>query len=268
MIKKRNKKTKTHLVGVEDLQLIVKLVVISGFLKNHKPLSLLVVSKVGNGKTEIISSFKAKNIVFLTDLSSSGVYNLLKNDKITHLIIADFTKITMKAKQTSQNLMTTLNSAMEEGLFKQELKDTSNDLSGRNIGVITSTTKASYGQNKKLMESFGLTSRMLLVSFDYGDKTFSDIMESIYKCEYLTKQYVPMPLKSSKETPILKKTVIIPYTFAKQLNKFNNAFRTQKQMQTLACCNALLNNRSEVNQADVDTVLTLNKFFNLNYTKI
>lgn len=262
------KKQKTHLVGVEDLQNIVKLVVVSGFLKNHKPLSLLIVSKVGNGKTEIISSFKSKNIVFLTDLSSSGVYNLLKNDKITHLIIADFTKVTMKARQTSQNLMTTLNSAMEEGLFKQELKETSNDSKGRNIGLITSTTKASYGHNKKLMESFGLTSRMLLVSFDYNEKTFSNIMESIYNCEYLKKQYVPMVLRSTKDTGILKRDVAISYPFAKQLNKYNNAFRTQKQMQTLACCSALLNNRTEVNQDDIDEVLKLNRFFNLDYTKI
>jgi len=264
----KNKKIKTHLVGVEDLQKIVKLVVVSGFLKNHRPLSLLVVSKVGNGKTEIISSFSSKNTVFLTDLSSTGVYNLLKNTKITHLIIADFTKVTMKAKQTSQNLMTTLNSAMEEGLFRQELKEVSEDLKGRKIGFITSTTKASFGQNQKLMESFGLTSRMLIVSYDYGDKTFNEIMNSIYESEYLHKQYIPMCLKSQNGKSIIKTDVTIKSNLARQLNKYNNAFRTQKQLQTLACCNALLDNRKEVNQSDIDEVLKLNKFFNLNYTKI
>jgi hypothetical protein len=262
-------KKKTHLIGVEDLQEIVKLIVASGFLKDYKPLSLLLVGKVGHGKTEIISSFSSKNIVFLTDLSSTGVYKILENPKITHIIIADFTKVTMKARQTSKNLMTTLNSAMEEGLSKQELKGTSNDLKGRNVGIITSTTQASFSQNKKGMEDFGLTSRFVIVSFDYSDKTSLDIMDSIYKSEYLQLQYKGIQLKNNGGTSIAKTKVIISEDMAKQLNQLNhNAFRTQKQMQTLACCNALVNHRKEVIQEDVDKILKLNKFMNLNFSKI
>lgn len=263
---KKKLKSKTHLIAVEDLLKVIKLVAISGYLKNYKPLSLILVSKVGNGKTEIISSFCAKNIVFLTDLSSTGVYNLMKNEHLTHIIIADFTKITMKNKQTSNNLMTTLNSAMEEGLHKQELKNTSIDMKGRNIGLITSTTKASYGQNKQTMEDFGFTSRMIVVSYDYGEKTFNDIMESIYRSEYLNNQYKPMPLIKGK---ISKKTIEIPYDLAKKLNKMNdNAFRTQKQLQTLACCNALYNKRQKVTEEDIEEIIKLSKFFNLKYTQI
>jgi len=265
----KNKKRVTHLINVENLLEVVKLVVISGFLKNHKPLSMLLVGKSDMGKTEITSSFKAKNIVFLTDLSSSGVYNLLKNLDLTHIIIADFTKITMKAKQTSHNLLTTLNSVMEEGLFRQELKDTTNDNKGRNIGIITSTTKASFGQNKKFMESFGLTSRFLIVSYDYEESTIDKIMDSIYKCEYLQKQYKGIDIKDNNGKKIKKLDVIIPEALARQLNKDKkNEFRTQKQLQTLACCSALTENRKEVNIKDIEKVKSLNKFFNLNYTKI
>jgi hypothetical protein len=48
------------LINMDDLQKILKLVLVSGNLKGINPLSLLIVSKSGNGKTELITSFKKK----------------------------------------------------------------------------------------------------------------------------------------------------------------------------------------------------------------
>lgn len=261
---------KSHLIGVKELQDIVKLVVVSGFLKNHKPLSLLLVAKVGHGKTDIISTFSCKNVHFLSDLSSTGVYDLLDEHKqLTHIVLPDFTKITMKNKATSNNLMTTLNSAIEEGLGIVRLKNTKKDFKGKHIGLITATTDKSYNQNKKKFSSFGFSSRFLIASFSYSDATVLNIMESIYRCEYLQKQYAKAPLKKENGHPLAKESVEIPYELAKKLNrKGDNAFRTQKQMQTLACCNALINNRKVVTEEDLEAVLKVIKFCNMEYTEI
>ena len=264
----------SYLIGVTELQSLVKLVVASGYLKNHKPLSLILVGKVGAGKTEIINTFSCKNAVFLSDLSSTGVFDILnENKEITHLIIPDFTKITMKNKQTSNNLLTTLNSGIEEGLGKIRLKNTNVDVSingeTRHIGLLTATTKKSYAQNKNKFESFGFSSRFIIASFDYSDKTTLDIFESIHKCEYLKEKFKQIPLKDKKNLAVKKKNIILSYELSKNLDNLkNNSFRTLKQLQALACSSALVSGRSEVTKEDIEEVKKLNKFFNLNFTKI
>jgi len=96
-----------------------------------------------------------------------------------------------------------------------------------------------------------------------------NIMESIYKCDYLQKQYKSIEIRKDNKKKLTKANVYIPIELAKKINKFEtNSFRTQKQMQTLACSIALANNRKEVKQEDINILENLNGFMNLNYNTI
>lgn len=264
----------SHLIGVEDILDIVKLVLVSGYLKNYKPLSLVIAGKAGNGKTDISEEYISNTAYSLSDLSSTGVLDVLQEDKeIRHIIIPDFTKVTMKQRSTSNNLMTTLNSMMEEGLGMQRLKNTKIDMrvngKKRNCGLITSITDLSMGQNKRKFSVFGFSSRFITASFDYTDITKQKILESIYHSYYLKDALYKIELTNTKDKKIKPAIVELPYELAKELNIIgNNQFRTQKQLQCLACCSALADNRNIVNHDDIMHILRLNKFFNLNYTKI
>lgn len=252
------------MIGVNDILKIVKLVLLSGYLKKQKPLSLLLIGEVGSGKTEITTNFKSSRIVVIGDLSKSGVYSeVMKNKSLKHIVIPDFLKITNRRRATAQDLITTLNSATEEGLTRSALYRQDLNFKGKTIGLITSTTKASYSQHYKEWKSIGFLSRMIICSFSYNNETHKKIMQYIQTEKYLDdelkqslKGYTNIDVKSNFE-------------LNQQLEKLSrNKYRTQKQLQTMAKSHAILRKDNNVRQQDIDEIIRLSKYLNLNYTRL
>lgn len=250
------------MIKMDDLKKIVKLVLITGNLKDYAPVSLLIVGKSGNGKTALITSFEKKSAVFVTDISYVGLLNMLKkDDKINHLIIPDFIKITQKKRSTSDNLISLLNALTEEGIGKLRVHLNEYDFKNKKIGLITATTKASFVQQKKQWEKFGFLQRMLIVSYDYEENTIEEILDSINKKEFLKEFKEKMKHNKGKinTNPI----------FNKQLNKIAlRNFRTLKHLQALCEAHALLRGDREVKQEDIEEIIRLSKYMNLKFTKI
>lgn len=252
------------MIKVDDILKIVKLILLSGYLKKHKPLSLLLVGEVGIGKTEISTNYSSSRIIVINDLSKMGLYNeIRKNKSLKHIIIPDFLKITQRRKTTANDLISTLNSAVEEGLTKVSLYHHEENFKSKNIGIITSTTKSSLEQHYKKWKEMGFVSRMLICSYSYCDDTIEKIMKYIIDEEYLNNN-LKQRLKGFKDINI---------TSTPELNKqlkviSKSAFRNQKQLQTLIKCNTLLRGDNKTNQEDVNEIIRLTKFLNLNYLKI
>ena len=252
------------MIKIQDISKIVKLVLVSGCLKESKPLSLLVVGDSGMGKTEIISGFDSKRILFLTDLSYMGLLDELKANKdLTHIIIPDFIKITMKKRTTSSNLISLLNAVTEEGIGNIHLLHFKEDFKGKKIGIITSTTKLSYNQNKKSWRGIGFMDRMLVCSYSYSDQTIDEIIKYINEEKYLKKD-TKEKLKMIKNVNITSKPIL-----NEKLNPLiHKRFRTLKSLQTLVKCNALLRGSKSVEQEDIDEITRLSKFLNLEFNEI
>lgn len=252
---------------MEDIQKILKLVITTGYIKDVNPLSLLIVGESGTGKTEVITHFKTKTLVFFTDVTYIGLLEKLKEQKdIKHIIIPDFIKITQKKRATSDNFISILNALTEEGIGEINLYRTHYDLrdkkgNNKRAGLITATTKESFNQHKKHWNSFGFVQRMLIISYSYSEETTNAIIEHINREEYL---------KYKKENMIgIGKSIKSEEKLNAQLNKISNKkFRSLKVLQTLAKANALLNKRNNVTQEDINEIIRLSKFMNLNYTKI
>lgn len=250
------------MINMNDLQKILKLVLLTGNIKNVKPVSLLIVSKSGNGKTELIKSFKKSTAIFRTDITYFGLMDVLeKETKIKHLIIPDFIKITQKKRATSDNLVSILNALTEEGVGKLDFPNRHYDLKDKVIGLITATTKDSFNQKKKTWGTFGFVQRMLIVSYDYTDETIQKILESINKEEYI--------LDSQKKLIDGGKDIKTESQLNKLLNPVvNKNFRSLKHLQTLAKAEALSNKRDYVTKEDIKEIIRLTKYMNLDYTKI
>jgi len=250
------------LINMEDLKKLLRLVLLTGDLKDYPPVSLLIVSKSGNGKTELITSYKKTSMMFLTDLSYVGLLDELKKNKgLKHILIPDFIKITQKKRSTSNHLVSLLNALMEEGVGKIRVFNSEYDFNNRKIGLITATTKASFAQNEKSWSSFGFVQRMLIISFDYNENTIKAIMESINKEEFL----------KNKPDSLIKLgcDVKSEQKFNSQLNRYSYSnFRNLKQLQALSKAHALSEMRKEVRQCDIDEIIRLTKYMNLRYTKI
>lgn len=253
---------KKDMIKTQDLIKIVKLVLVSGDIKNQKPISLLIVSKSGNGKTQLIKSFRKRTAIFFTDLSYSGLIETLgKDPRIKHVIIPDFIKITQKKRSTSDNFVSLLNAVTEEGVGKIRLFNVNYDLKDRTIGLITATTKESFNRHKKVWHSFGFMQRMLIISYDYSLETIQEILSYINREKFIDDKPVNM---SS-----VGKTITGGEDFNKQLNKLAHGnFRALKHLQTLAKCNAYLERRNKVTQKDIDEIVRLSDYINLSYKKI
>ena len=251
------------MIKVEDIKKIVKLALLTGDIKDVKPVSVLIVGKSGNGKTEVLASYDKKKALYITDLSAHGLLDELKKyPEISHIIIPDFIKLTQKQRSTSNNLISMLNALIEEGGAKVSLKNYHADFEGKRIGMITATTKASFSQNKKDWMSIGFVQRMLVVSYDYKDETIAEILS------YINKELFETQEKEKLKDYKIKK-IITDEEMNRQFNFYvKKNFRTLKSLQALAKSHAFMNKRKEVVQEDVDEVIRLTKYMNLNFTKL
>jgi len=254
------------MIKVDELKELVKTILYTGYISGEKPLSVMFVGKIGTGKSEILNSFKLNdNIAFFTDVTYMGLIKLLsENKEIRHIAIPDFLKITMKKKSTTDNIISCFNAGIEEGIDKISMMGQSFDFKNKQFGLITATTKTSYEQHQKTWRSMGFLSRMLLISFDYTDKTIENIFEYIFNREYLKSH------KDKLELPYKNLEVEISPKLAEKLRDKETDFRRQKQLQTLAMARAIMNGRKDfkVNQEDINQINNFKRFINLNYTKI
>ena len=246
----------------EDIRKIVKLCHLSAYLIDEEQLSLMLIAPPENGKTHFLMSYEDRLSINVTDLSFMGlVHNLQRNLKFKSLKIPDFLKITGKKRSTSQNLLTLLNGFLEEGLFKIDLGNKEEiNFKGRRGGILTATTNKSYSQNRKTWEGMGFSSRFLICSYKYSSETIYKIMKLINKGK--TKKQKAEKIKSKRSL------VISEDKFNQQLNKISVGLRQLIQLQTLAKANALNENRLKVIQKDINEVIRLHQYLNLDYTEI
>lgn len=250
------------MIRIEEIKKITELVFESGRIKNARPLSLMLVAGAGSGKTEIITSFKGKNIVTATDLSYMGLIKIMEeNKKIKHIIVPDFIKLTSKKGSTSANLISFLNNFLEDGVNQIKLYNVDKDFNGKRGGLVTATTKASLSQNKFAWTTNGFLSRLILVSYEYSEKTMEEIQRFVANNGELKKD-----IKTVKTSEVeIKDNCKIN----EKLIKFcKGNIRRQKQLQTLCKSNALLNGRTQVTDEDYKEISRLNKFINDKFTKI
>lgn len=256
------------MINTQELHELIRTVLFSGYVAGEKPLSIMLVGNVGIGKSQLLNTYQPnENLAFFTDVTYMGIIKLLTEHKeVRHVVIPDFLKITMKKKSTTDNIISCLNAGIEEGIDKISLMGQSYDFKGKQFGIITATTSASYHQHKKTWQAMGLLSRMLIISYDYSDKTKEQIFDYIFKRKYLTDEK-----KEKLQLPIKNIEVSLSSRLAKKLKDSSTDFRKQKQLQNLAMARTLMNgnkNQYVVTMKEIQKVITLKKFMNLTFTKI
>jgi len=70
-----------RLINTQDLEYIIELVLLSGYIKNADPLSLIISSKVGAGKTELLKRYRGtRGTKFLSEATAYGIKTELLED--------------------------------------------------------------------------------------------------------------------------------------------------------------------------------------------
>jgi len=251
--------------GIKDILKIIKLVYASVFIKNEKPLSLMLVAPPEQSKTHfILDYYKTKYIHIATDLSYKGlIKDLIRDNKIKQIIIPDFLKLTEKNQNTKKALITTLNAFLEEGIFNIDLANTEEiNLKGRCGGIITSTTDASFYQNAKTWNAIGFKSRFLIISWKYTNETMTTLLEAISKEEKNKKN-------TSKTLNFKQKSIKIAEKTRKNLVFLaENSPRRLKNLKILIKSIALMNGKDEADDKEFEELKRLSKYINLRFNEI
>lgn len=105
------------LIGVELVQELVETTILTGRLKQHGPVSLVLIAAPENGKTSIVLERPCEAVFPLSDVTGRGLQMLLKLDrKATHLILNDMVAVMSHKHNVNRYLLSMLNAMTEEGI--------------------------------------------------------------------------------------------------------------------------------------------------------
>lgn len=261
----------TRLIEVDDLIKLVNIALLTGRVKNGKPISMLLIADTETGKTEILEVFmNLKPVIWANDLSAHVIVDEIApqvQQGKTHILIPDLLKVLAHQKVVTKNTMTMLNSIMEEGLknvmfygtrkeFKQPVR----------CGVIAAITKAAYRAREKYWKGIGFVGRCIIVSFSYSDKTKLKIHDHIRR---------GFPAKTLEIITGRPTNVEIPPRIAEKVQDlaiartpFSTGFRLHKQLRSLVQAHALYRGCSKVAMEDFEELRRLSKFINLDFHEI
>ena len=268
------------MIGIERLTHLIKLVLLTAYLKGEKPVSLIIISdRPESGKTQIINQFnKANKVAIVTDATAFGIWRdfhkRLEDNEINHLLFTDFLTAISRQKSTVDSLITTLNPLIEEGLaelhtgFLQPLTIKA----PHPIGVILAMIKGPFEKHKEEWANNGFLSRLLVCSYRYSDDMVKTIFRSILDSEYRGRLELRLNLPTSLqdvEMPFeMGVKVQLLFNSMKEEEKPPYGFRLLKDLRRLAMANAIDNDRHAVTQKDIDMLKGLSKLLSEKYSEL
>jgi len=264
-------RVQTRLIDVDDLIKLGNLDILTGRVKNAKPVSMLLIGDTETGKTQILEVFmNLKPVIWANDLSAHVIVDEIAPEVEkgkTHILIPDLLKVLGHNKVVTRNTMTMLNSIMEEGLKNVMFYGTRKEFKEPvRCGVIAAITKDAFRAREDHWKSIGFVGRCLLVSFSYSEGTKLRIHEHIRN---------GFPNKTIEIITGRATNVEIPSVMAEKVQDlaiartpFSTGFRLHKQLRALIQAHALYCGRVKVNEEDFEEIRRLSRFMNLDYHQI
>ena len=278
------------LFDIGPLKNIIKLTLKTGYLKHTKtPVNLLLIAKPESGKTASMDSFKIKGTYTTNNITQSVIVTkilpMIENQGLKHLIIPDILNAIQKDKTTRLGFLNLIKSLMEEGITSLDtFHIRTNKVYDPPIkcGLITAITSDNFngyydprrqqfrGGAKEIWKSTGLLSRFIPFSYQYEMSKISKIFNFIEKegekgeagKEKIRRKMVDV--KGNAE--LFKKMEIASSRLGDEMGGYG--FRLQRGLQYLAKANAVLNDRTEIAQEDIDAVLHLANWMNYRYNPL
>lgn len=266
------------MINMDKLHKAVEYILWTGWIKNERPISLIIISKPESGKTSAIDKFKENNgVVYFNDVTPWGLVKELYKYKdlkkpINHIMIPDFLNIMAKSQTSSRALIHFFNSGMEEGISKVQTYGIQVEMpESVKFGVITAITVEEFRLRAKKWQNIGMLSRMIPFTYKYSIKGAQEVLESIFKQTYhneepnriiFPKELVEVQLSEE----IAKK--MLPYSIRLANWEKLYGFRHQKQLQTLLKAVALSKGKTIVDDEDLKDLQSVAEYFNLEFNII
>jgi len=263
------------MLHIEPLKKIIVYCLISGKIKNEKPLSLIIAANPESGKSEVVKKFKEINgVVYLTDCTAHGITKeilpRIETGGIHHIMIPDLLNPLSRKQSTVQTFITFMNALIEEGVAEISTYATGMTMRKTELrcGLITAITKDKLSDKRHEWARMGFLSRAIPFSYSYSQQQVREIMEYIvnekYHSETKEKLKIPANTKDIKlAKPLARMLMPEAYKFADANTTYG--FRMQKQLQTLMKSIALYNGRKKCTKSDFNEVMFLLQWINLKF---
>lgn len=269
------------MIKVEEIRAIVRKAIFSGYLKDEKPLSLLIAALPESGKTTVLEGFyRTDGILLVSDATAYGIIKEtddlkeIEKGEIRHIIIPDLVAPLSKRPETVKSFIAFMNALIEEGVVN--INTYAVKISKRKVparcGLITAITPEYLNDQRHRWLKMGFLSRMLPISYSYSQSSVHDIFQYIMREEHLQQELEELDL------PIRNAEVKLDENYARQIFPFVKAsvmkaeglygFRLQRQVQTLLKASALEEGRTKVTKKDIRTVIGVLDYVNLDYRQI
>lgn len=273
-MQKSRQKTQQTIIHVEPLKKIIEATLVSPYIKNEKPMSLLIVAKPESGKTATMKLYREnKGIVYVTDCTAYGITRDLLpkmvSGEIKTLMIPDLLTPLSKSTKTRETFVAFLNNLIEEGIAKITTYTMIWDKDVK-ANLITAITDQAIEDGRHEWAKLGFLSRFIVFSYSYSLSTVMDIL-SYYSQHGLYSETIKVQL------PKKQIDILLAESIAEKLNpiamKIGEQFaiygiRTKVNLRSLLKALAYLNGRKIVSEDDFRELLELADYMNFKYNTL
>lgn len=244
---------------------MVRTVLMTGFLAEHDPVSMILIAPPESGKTSIVLAQECKSVVAISDITGRGLQKMcIGHPELRHIVINDLIAVQSHKPAVMHYTIAMLNAMVEEGIqtiVTPESVEIFTHGEGRR-GIITSITSDCLRDGRTWFNRIGFCSRMLPFAYRLPDAFVCSIKADIDNdcARGIDPHKVRGPRKRSK--------VSFPDSQARDCRHLadqisirlgETGIRRLKQMRALARGHALLHKRKCVRNEDIEFLESISK---------
>lgn len=263
------------LIGMNQIREVVETVILTGRLKGHSPVSLLLVASPESGKTSVVLEKECAAVIAMSDVTGRGLQELCKmKPDVSHIIINDLVAVNAHRSSVNHYTMSMINAMTEEGIMATAFPGQIETFKHGKRGIIASIPTTMSRDGRAWWNKIGLSSRMLPLAFKHSEDLKMKIKTIIVNGHTKSSK-----VKSNPEIFLIPDSSIlvkIPVEYATQIQSYaqiiserfkEEGYRRLKQFLALACAHAIRRTwrNPSVTNADVKFIENLLPF--VSYTK-
>jgi hypothetical protein len=261
------------LIGMEFIREVIETIILTGRLRDHSPVSLLMIAQPESGKTSVVLSKTCKSVIALTDVTSGGLRELCKNrPEVSHLVLNDMVAISAHKSSVVGATISMLNAMTEEGIMATAYPGSVEVHENGKRAIIASIPSGMVNDKRSWWNKSGFSSRMLPLRFVHS-KSLTIRIKSAINGGFSGKAHATA--KDEFKVPDVPLSVAVPKTIALEIANLAETsksmgdigYRRLKQFRALACAHAVWPNNwkaKQVTKRDVEFLELLVPYISFN----
>lgn len=238
----------------------LNLILQSAFIPNTKPLSTLLISHAGLGKTIKLDFLRQFDFVKYTlDITPKHLTEFLDGvdrGQYKFLVIPDYIATLGHSKRTVELARSIFRAMIEEGIVDVDIFGMERHFKTKiRAGLISGITPEYFNENTRIWKNDGFLQRFLPFSYSHANSTTMQVMGNIHT-KIDTVNTFKMKIIKTPEEPIVSDNIdnIIKVITYSMLESKEPPYRKYIQVTTLCMASAILRGSTEVTQIDTDFI--------------